>query len=210
MVAVLPFAGPAAAGGSWFETTEKQYEPGDTVTISGWTSGGQLGWVEDGPFYGYLRVVQPEPATIERWPVIAPMDVALGPLHIERVGKGGYALRASLTFVLPSQLAPGSYEFLYCNDPCTTGLGDLVGGTVYVGVSPPTAETVPTVPPPTAPPPTIASTSTSTSTTVSAAAGRDRSAPPRRVPAATVRHGRSPRSRSRSSRPRECFSPVAG
>lgn len=151
-------ATPAFAGGSWFETTEKQYEPGDTVTLIGYTSGGQLGWIEDGPFYGYLRVRRPDPATADRWPAVYPTDLALGPLQLEKTGPGGQTLRATITFDLPRDLAPAAYQFEYCDDPCTTGLGDLIGGTVYVGVSPQPGQSA-------LPPSTIARTSAPGTTT---------------------------------------------
>jgi hypothetical protein len=142
LLAVMFAATPAVAGGSWFETTKEQYEPGDTVTIVGHTTGGQLGWIEDGPFYGYLRVTPPGP-DVAGWPVVAPTDLPLGPLQLDRTGRNGWRLRATISFELPRDLAPGAYDFVYCNDPCTTGLGDLIGGTVYVGIAPPHAASEP-------------------------------------------------------------------
>ncbi len=135
---------PAAAGGSsWFDSALDRYEAGQTVTMVGYTGGGQLGWIDDGPFFGYLRV---DPAASDQYlkaeggelsPLLTPTDLPLGPLTLQLTGRGGYlSLRAAITFTLPAQLAPGSYGFLYCNDPCTTGLGDLIGGSVWVGADP--------------------------------------------------------------------------
>lgn len=130
-------AQPAAAGGSWLDPAKDRYEPGETATLVGYTGGGQLGWVEDGPFFGYLRVDPAAAVAQEQWPAIVPSDLPLGQLILQETGRGGYlSLRAAITFTLPADLPPGTYEFVYCNDPCTTGLGDLIGGTVWVGTDP--------------------------------------------------------------------------
>lgn len=101
------------------------------ATLVGYTSGGQLGWVEDGPFFAYLVA-----GDITLWAEHRlPTDhVALGPLSIQARGR---ALRVSISFPVPHHLAAGLYTVTYCNDPCTTGLGDLIGGSVAVGVDPP-------------------------------------------------------------------------
>ena len=49
------------------------------------------------------------------------------------------ALRVSASFVVPASLAPNAYQVVYCSADCTTGLGDLMGGTIYVDVAPPAA-----------------------------------------------------------------------
>ena len=131
---VLGGAAPASAGGAWFDPVEDSYQPGDTVTLVGYTSGGSQGWVEDAPFHGFLvgggqRTGEPGPEGFR-------MDV--GELTIEQTGTGGYTfLRVSITFTLPSDLEPGAYTFDYCNAGCAEKLGDLVGATVHVGVPPP-------------------------------------------------------------------------
>jgi len=115
---------PAHAGGSWFRPVKDRSEPGEPVTLVGYTGGGTLGGVEDGPFDGYL--VTPDGA---RLPV--------GRLDVRETGQGGYlTLRASITFTLPADLGPGVYEFHYCNAACDEGLGDIIGGEVFVGVDP--------------------------------------------------------------------------
>jgi hypothetical protein len=129
---VLTGALPAAAGGSWFDPVHDSYEPGETVTLVGYTGGGSQGWVEDGPFHGFLRASDPA-GTIPAGP---PLDV--GTLTLEHTGQGGYlALRASITFTLPEDLSAGTYQFDYCNEGCHEKLGDLVGGVLHVGVDPP-------------------------------------------------------------------------
>ncbi len=45
---------PAGAGGSHLSPVRDRYEVGDVATLVAYTSGGQLGWVQDGPFYAYL------------------------------------------------------------------------------------------------------------------------------------------------------------
>jgi hypothetical protein len=65
-----------------------------------------------------------------------PCNRRLGPLRIEQTGKGAFQeLRVSISFAIPTRLAPGAYDVVYCNAACTTGIGDLIGGTVWVGVA---------------------------------------------------------------------------
>ncbi|MEW6152973.1 MAG: hypothetical protein AB1673_03140 [Actinomycetota bacterium] len=123
-------ASPAAAGGSWLYPVSDRYEPGSSVTLVGYVGRGTQGWLEDGPFYGYLRPLST---------AAAPPDAGLpvGPLAVEPTGSAGWAeLRVSLEVLLPADLPSGHYEVTYCNDPCTGGLGDLVGSAVVnVGVA---------------------------------------------------------------------------
>lgn len=130
---MLAAAAPASAGGSWFDTVQPSYEPGDSVTVVGYTGGGTQGWVEDGPFFGWLTGnsgftdadMGNDPSL--RW--------FLGPLELHETGVGGYTrLRVSMSFDLPTDLEPGVYGFNYCNHDCTEQIGDLIGGTVYIGV----------------------------------------------------------------------------
>lgn len=130
VVHALGSVAPASAGGSYLAPVRDRYEPGDVATLIGYTAGGQLGWVQDGPFYAYLVA-----GDITLWAERRlPTDhVALGPLSIAERGRG---LRVSISFPVPPHLAAGLYTVTYCNDPCTTGLGDLIGGSVAVGVDP--------------------------------------------------------------------------
>ncbi len=134
VVAILASgAGSALGGGSWFDPVKDRYEPGDEATLVGYTGGGAYGWIEDGPFFGYLvgtdQFGTPDSGSELREP--------LGELELTETDHGGYAqLRAAITFTVPADLEPGTYGFDYCNAACDERLGDLVGGVVYVGVDP--------------------------------------------------------------------------
>jgi hypothetical protein len=138
-VAVIGGAPPARAGGSWLDPVFDRYEAGEVATLVGYVGPGPLGWVDDGPFFAYLRAgdVQVPPN-----PVFSDQGTPVGRLEVEPAG-GANAnadaslLRVRLSFRLPSSLPPGSYGVAYCNDPCTTGLGDLIGGRLAVGLDPP-------------------------------------------------------------------------
>ncbi len=122
----------AHAGGSWFSPAKDRYEPGESVTMVGYTGGGAYGWIEDGPFFGTLRE-----ADKDGTPIPDGVTVAVGQLTLTETGRGGYlTLRASITFELPPDQPPGTYFFDYCNEQCDQRLGDLIGGYVYIGVDP--------------------------------------------------------------------------
>jgi hypothetical protein len=131
VVHALAAVAPAAAGGSHMSPVRDRYEPGDVATLVGYTSGGQLGWIQDGPFYAYLVAGDVTLWSDRRLPLD---HVGLGPLTVQARGR---ALRVSITFPVPDHFAPGLYTVTYCNDPCTSGLGDLIGGSVAVSVDPP-------------------------------------------------------------------------
>jgi hypothetical protein len=118
-----------AGGGSWIEPYRESYRPGDTVVMRGGIGPGSLGDVEDGPFYAYLRV-DPNAANPHRFPNIHETDLYLGELEVE--GRPGWTMEVSLTFTLPDDIPDGGYEVVYCNDPCTAGLGDFLGGWITV------------------------------------------------------------------------------
>ena len=54
VVHALTGVAPASAGGSHLSPVRDRYEPAEVATLVGYTSGGQLGSLEDGPFYAYL------------------------------------------------------------------------------------------------------------------------------------------------------------
>jgi hypothetical protein len=134
----------ASAGGSSLEPERERYAPGDTATLRGYVGRGQLGWVEDGPFPAWLRTA-PVSATTDESPLPGrmPGDLPIGELVIEETGQGGYLeLHISITFQIPSDLDRGTYEVVYCNADCSTGIGDLIGGLVHVSARPEVATTV--------------------------------------------------------------------
>lgn len=135
---LLTLAGalPARAAGSWLDPVADRYEPGDVATLVGYVGRGQLGWVDDGPFLAYLRAGDLgalAPGTF------SDQGLPVGHLVVDPLGgPDASVLRVSVSFRLPSTLPPGAYAVAYCNEPCTTGLGDLIGGRLSVGVDPPT------------------------------------------------------------------------
>ena len=92
------------------------------ATLVGYTAGP----VPEEPFYAYLR------------PMGAVEDAYVGELAVEETGDAGYLhLRVSVSFQVPTQLDPGEYEVVYCDDPCTGAqLGDLVPSPLSIGVDP--------------------------------------------------------------------------
>lgn len=142
---VVGDAQPAAAKGANMYSAADRHEPGDTATLIGYTTGGHMGDPEDeGPFHAYLLM---EAGSWPRWeeaesdPAVTLYDaddIPLGPIEVtETEAWGQPALRASLTFQVPADLAPGEYNVLVCGDPCTsTGPGDLLSGYIAVGVDP--------------------------------------------------------------------------
>ncbi len=44
--------------------------------------------------------------------------------------------RLHISFTFPADLVPGYYDFLHCNDACTTGFGELIAGVIQVGDPP--------------------------------------------------------------------------
>jgi hypothetical protein len=146
-------ADPAGAGGGdWLFPVDDSYDPGDRVTLAGYTQGvahafgsgsTDPDWRTPGPYYAWLRV-DPEAAQRDapanRWPYVHPTDLRLGLLAAdERPDDGpiaGWTLRLTTTFRLPEDLAPAAYEVFVCNDPCTTTLGWVMGALLDVGVEP--------------------------------------------------------------------------
>jgi hypothetical protein len=140
VVATVGAGGMASAGGSSLVPDRDSYQPGEQATMVGETGAGQLGTVEDGPFFAYLRVDRDLAAesSPDTWPFVHPSDLPLGELVLATSGRAGDpGVQVSLIFTIPLTLEPGTYEVVYCNDPCTTGLGDLIGGTIHVGGPPP-------------------------------------------------------------------------
>lgn len=121
------------AGGSWLEPSWERVEPGDTVTLRGDVSTGQLGWVDGGPYYVYLSG-DSYGITLDEGLGGSRTDVPLGELSIDAAG--GWA-QASIEVRIPNDAPPGEYWITVCNDPCRTGFGDLIGSILYVSMDPP-------------------------------------------------------------------------
>jgi hypothetical protein len=152
----LMAATPASAGGgdSMYPDRDR-YEPGQQVTLVGYTqpvatrltgSGpqNQPDWRALGPWYAYLRV---DSYVVERdaqrdggpSPWVHPTDLRLGHVMAEETSdtRALGALRVGLTFRLPDDLRPDTYAVVVCNDPCTMTLGWLFDfSSVPVGVDP--------------------------------------------------------------------------
>ncbi|MFN0026365.1 MAG: hypothetical protein ACKV2O_04150 [Acidimicrobiales bacterium] len=152
---VLSLAEPALAGGMWMSTVADRHEPGDHVVLIGYSigdgifdndGGGGGGGPEpefwarlsDGPFVAMLTTTPiSDTAPVSE---TAPAYREVGEVLIEPTGIGGnFAYRLMVGFPLPEGLAPGQYLVGVCARTCDNGkrLGDLVGGSLYVGVDPP-------------------------------------------------------------------------
>ncbi len=127
---------PASAGSSWLDPSWERVEAGDHIELSGTVHQGQLGWINDGPFYAYLSGTT-YGQIVDQGNGGTSTDVPVGQLQAkERQGR----LSVSIDFTLPDDVPAGEYWILVCNDPCTTGLGNLIGGVLYVGMDPPPLE----------------------------------------------------------------------
>lgn len=126
-------ASPAAAGGSWLQPSSERVEPGQHISLSGNVSPGQRGWIDDGPFYVYL-LGETYGLTLSEGRGGVSTDVPLGELAIAGSGTN---VSVSADFTVPDDAPPGEYWVMACNDPCTTGLGDLIGAVLYIGMESP-------------------------------------------------------------------------
>jgi hypothetical protein len=124
---------PVSAGGSWLETDQPWYAPGETAVARGvFADGTYRGTVADGPFFLYMvpgyRYL-PRNGSIPGW------AEPVGSLTIKEATGNYCCWVASATFTVP-QVPPGRYTLDYCNDPCTLdGIGDLVGGSFWVAAT---------------------------------------------------------------------------
>ncbi len=132
LAAVLALATSARAGGAVWEF-EGYHRPGDVVvstTAVAWSHSSRLGNPDDGPYLIYLA---PASTEIDNWPDLPEESMLVG---IVEVHDGPYTHadgslygpdHAVARFEIPA-VAPGIYQIFHCNDPCTSTLGDLVGG----------------------------------------------------------------------------------
>lgn len=128
--------GAVQAGGTWLDPSDIRVEAGDEVSFEATVDRGALGWVDDGPFFVYLQGDEFGTVVSEGYGGIA-TEVPLGELDL---GPTTQRLQVSVDITIPEQTPPGEYWITVCNDPCTTGIGDLVGALIYVGMDPPTTE----------------------------------------------------------------------
>lgn len=143
-LATLGLAGipaPAGAGGGeWMYPVRDRYEPGQDVLMVGYTETARpSGTDPGGPYYAWLRV---DPGAESRAGAdgvyVDPTDVRVSPVVVEASTTGDpvYPLRATISFTLPSDLSPGRYAPILCNDPCTEAPGYLIAEVLNVGVAP--------------------------------------------------------------------------
>ncbi|MGI9601162.1 MAG: hypothetical protein ACR2QE_04720 [Acidimicrobiales bacterium] len=152
LLLMLGLASPARAGGSTWEFDGDPYAPGDTVfgwAQVAWSHNDQLGSPANGPYQAYLRRLTDDEIDYSYGLIpddavwVAEIVTSDDPYESGGVKWGPHS--ATLEFVLPD-VAPGEYEILHCNDPCTTTLGDITWGafTVVAGAAPsPVPSTVP-------------------------------------------------------------------
>ena len=133
MVAAMVVAGtPVEAGGGSFFGPEDPYQvPGNELTVrTPFYASGFEGVPSDGPFYAYLL---PGWRGFEKPGTVPARAIPLGPITISPATGDLGEWVATLTFTVPT-VATGLYGIDYCNDPCTVeGLGDLYGGSFWVG-----------------------------------------------------------------------------
>jgi hypothetical protein len=156
----VAFNAPAFAGGSNWSFDRPVYEPGDVVLAStavAWAHNPRLGTPDDGPFGAWIAPIgvddereRPYAEQIEWARYVTDVRVDVGPGLVNGMRVGPNVARA--TFVLPV-LAPGQYELLHCNYPCTTTLGDITYGTFWVGPPDSIREVEELGPEPSPPPP---------------------------------------------------------
>jgi hypothetical protein len=143
-LATLGLAGipaPAGAGGGeWMYPVRDRYEPGQDVLMVGYTQTARpSGTDPGGPYYAWLRV---DPGAESRAGAVGvyvdPTDVRVAPVVVEASTTGDpvYPLRATISFTLPSDLSPGRYAPILCNDPCTQAPGYLIAEVLNVGLAP--------------------------------------------------------------------------
>lgn len=119
--------------GSFLEPAWIRVDAGEAIELNAQVSRAGDGWLEDGPFFAYL--------SSDSLAEGADTGTPVGELDIDTIGDSA---RVRLTVVIPENTPPGQYRVAVCNDPCTSGLGDLVGGVLFVGMDPPTTGDEPT------------------------------------------------------------------
>lgn len=143
-MSVVAFAIPASAGGSWLRPIEKHIQPGDTITLvgfSGFEPGEgfvpeDTGVTANDRFWLYLDP-KPDATDLDGFNVFeaAKTQKPVGELIVTPTGQAGYqSYRLHVTFKVPEGTPTGFYDVRFCNDPCTVNIwGELVGGWFVVG-----------------------------------------------------------------------------
>lgn len=130
-------AASASGGGSWFEPIESDIEPGDSVTMVGFSGFGPKNDPDvgpDDPFYAYLEVDRSQRSVDDTYPTMHDGMIRIGEFVTTDTGQAGFQrYRLHVTFTVPADLTPGVYDVHHCNDPCTTTFGELIGGFIVVG-----------------------------------------------------------------------------
>ncbi len=98
------------------------------MELTGLVSREQLGSVEDGPLSVYLRGAEYGAATVAA-DGATESNVRLGPLVVDASSEH---LAVSASVVVPRETPAGEYQVVICGDPCTAGLGELIGGVIQV------------------------------------------------------------------------------
>jgi hypothetical protein len=134
VAAVISVAPSAAAAPRCLEPLRDRYEPGAEVTVVGYgcvRERSRSGPGENLVVSGYLHVM-PDPCAgvdstmycnraglLSEGPPVDPASgIPLGRLSLEESPHPRRGLRASLTFRIPTDLAPGTYYILTCDQPC--------------------------------------------------------------------------------------------
>lgn len=130
---LFPLAMPARAGGATWEF-EDYHRPGDTVVSTtgvAWEHDSGLGTPTDGPFLVYLlendMTILSWPEVLDQAMLVGVVEVRHGPYWSEKDELSIGPHTAIARFEIPDVPA-GVYQIVHCNDPCTTMLGDIVGG----------------------------------------------------------------------------------
>ena len=154
--AVFSVAQSAGATPSCLEPLRDRYEPGDVVSVVGYGCVRELSGsdaAENLVVLGYLHVM-PDPCAgvdpttpcrglfSEGPPVDPRSGIPLGRVSLDESPHPLRGLRASLTFRIPIDLAPGAYYIQTCGEPCVVDERTYPTWPwpIYIGVDPPTGD----------------------------------------------------------------------
>lgn len=118
---------PAGAGGSTWDITPDPATPGDLIhaeAVVAWAHSDRLGTPDDGPWRAWIRPVGNGNDLQGGFADVPDDAIPVGDITVS--DDGGFGT-ATIDFTLP-QVPAGDYEFIHCNEPCTTTLGDITWG----------------------------------------------------------------------------------